>query len=139
MRRAERCHKARADGRAQVAQQIVSSVHNNGLFRTVIGGELAKIDQRCSLDCWRATSIESAHALCRLDLCERIEKPRVARFVQLAGSDEAAVSLHAHLDQVARHRNCLANATRSHACGHFCKKRSLVLGLIAAEEATNPM
>ena len=62
---------------------------------------------------------------------------RAPWLVKLARSDEAAVTLHAHLNQIARHRNRLANGACRHARCHLGEEWRLVLGLVTAEKSAD--
>mmetsp|Transcript_26805 Transcript_26805/g.67993 ORF Transcript_26805/g.67993 Transcript_26805/m.67993 type:complete len:298 (-) Transcript_26805:200-1093(-) len=133
-RRAERGDETGADGGAQVAEQVVARVHDDVLLGGVVRGELAQVDECSALDRGRAARVEAGHALLRLDLGEGVGEAGVPRRLHLARGDEAAVVLHAHLDEVARHGDRLADGAGAHARGHLGGERRLVLRRAAAEE-----
>ena len=100
-------------------------------------GGRTEVDECSAQDGGGAAGVEAADAGLRLDLREGVEEAGVAWLVELARRDQPPVALHAHLDQVARHGDGLADAARSHARRHLGEEGRLLLGLIAAEEGAD--
>mmetsp|Transcript_15443 Transcript_15443/g.45160 ORF Transcript_15443/g.45160 Transcript_15443/m.45160 type:complete len:325 (-) Transcript_15443:18-992(-) len=118
----EGSHEARAECGEEVAAEVLprqAEVVGDEALGRVVRCELAEVNEGSPLDGRGGALVEAKDALLRLNLCEGIHEPVVPRLIQLARGDEAAVALHAHLDQVAGHGDRLSHAARGHAGGRL--------------------